>query len=127
MKSYVEKLKESNKKRLEKHLIRLTNELREKRLNYNDFPKEQTRKCIERLGKEIQEITEFMNKEEEVQDYKEQIETIEYNIAKCCLLLDYIEVETNKNEIKKILNFYSSEVELPEEFKERVKRGYGNG
>lgn len=123
MKSYVEKLKESNKKRLINHRVRLENELREKRLNYNDFPKEQTRKCIERLEKEIQEITEFMNKEEEVKDYKESIETIEYNIAKCCLLLDYVEVGTNKNEIKRILNFYSSEREIPEEFKERVKRG----
>lgn len=123
MKSYVEKLKESNIKRLKNHTFKLYNELREKRLNYNDFPKEQTRKCIERLEKEIQEITEFMNKEEEVQDYKESIETIEYNIAKCCLLLDYVEVGTNKNEIKRILNFYSSKREIPEEFKERVKRG----
>lgn len=123
MKSYVEKLKESNKKRLINHGVRLENELREKRLNYNDFPKEQTRKCIERLEREIQEIREFLNKEEEVQDYKESIETIEYNIAKCCLLLDYVEVGTNKNEIKRILNFYSSEKEIPEEFKERVKRG----
>lgn len=101
--------------------------MREKRFNYNDFPKEQTRKCIERLEREIQEIREFLNKEEEVQDYKESIETIEYNIAKCCLLLDYIEVGTNKNEIKRILNFYSnfysSEKEISEEFKERVKRG----
>lgn len=123
MKSYVEKLKESNKKRLKNHAFRLENELREKRLNYNDFPKEQTRKCIERLEREIQEITEFLYKEEEVQDYKESIETIEYNIAKCCLLLDYIEVGTNKNEIKRILNFYSSEKEISEEFKERVKKG----
>lgn len=123
MKSYVEKLKESNIKRLKNHTFKLYNELRKKRSNYNDFPKEQTRKCIERLEKEIQEITEFMNKEEEVQDYKESIETIEYNIAKCCLLLDYVEVGTNKNEIKRILNFYSSKREIPEEFKERVKRG----
>ena len=123
MKSYVEKLKESNIKRLKNHTFKLYNELREKRSNYNDFPKEQTRKCIERLEKEIQEITEFMNKEEEIQDYKESIETIEYNIAKCCLLLDYVEVGTNKNEIKRILNFYSSKREIPEEFKERVKRG----
>ena len=123
MKSYVEKLKESNEKRLKNHAFKLENELREKRLNYHDFPKEQTRKCIERLEREIQEITEFLNKEEEVQDYKEQIATIEYNIAKCCLLLDYIEVGTNKNEIKRILNFYSSEKEISEEFKERVKKG----
>ena len=123
MKSYVEKLKESNKKRLENHGVRLENELREKRLNYNDFPKEQTRKCIERLEREIQEITEFLYKEEEIQDYKEQIETIEYNIAKCCLLLEYIEVGTNKNEIKRILNYYSSNKEISEEFKERVKKG----
>lgn len=123
MKSYVEKLKESNIKRLKNHTFKLNNELREKRLNYNDFPKEQTRKCIERLEKEIQEIREFLNKEEEAQGYKESIETIEYNIAKCCLLLDYVEVGTNKNEIKRILNFYSSKREIPEEFKERVKRG----
>ena len=123
MKSYVEKLKESNIKRLKNHKFKLYNELREKRLNYNDFPKEQTRKCIERLEKEIQEITEFMNKEEELQDYKKSIETIEYNIAKCCLLLDYVEVVTNKNQIKRILNFYSSKREIPEEFKERVKIG----
>ena len=123
MKSYVEKLKDSNKKRLENHGFRLENELREKRLNYNDFPKEQTRKCIERLEREIQEITEFIYKEEEVQDYKEQISTIEYNIAKCCLLLDYIDVGTNRNEIKRILNFYSSNKEISEEFKERVKKG----
>ena len=123
MKSYVEKLKESNIKRLKNHKFKLYNELREKRLNYNDFPKEQTRKCIERLEKEIQEITEFMNKEEELQDYKKSIETIEYNIAKCCLLLDYVEVVTNKNQIKRILNFYSSKIEIPEEFKERVKIG----
>lgn len=95
MKSYVEKLKESNIKRLKIHTFKLYNELREKRSNCNDFPKEQTRKCIERLEKEIQEITEFMNKEEEIQDYKESIETIEYNIAKCCLLLDYLKKLTS--------------------------------
>ncbi len=123
MKSYVEKLKESNKKRLVNHEFRLKDELREKRLNYHDFPKEQTRKCIERLEKEIQEISEFINKENELDDYKQELESIKYNIAKCCLLLEFIEIGANKNELKRILNFYSSKKEISEEFKGKVKKG----
>lgn len=90
------------------------------RYEHSEYSEKDIRKALDIAIKALEK--QIPQKPEYIADGYSDGELV-YNIAKCCLLLDYIEVGTNKNEIKRILNFYSSEKEIPEEFKERVKRG----
>lgn len=130
MSKWLDKLKESNTKAINKRIAKLEREYREYRIEYNDYPYDRYQKAMNRREEEIEELKKAADPREllrEVEDWKESNDYLKNVMAKVYYLTMHIDVADQKSErniikLQAIISQYQSG-NVDEEFKRKAEMG----
>lgn len=125
MSEWLNKLDKQVQARIRERKDKLRAEYEELENNYRDFPWERTKKAMARREEEIDELNEYLNRDNVAKDYAEDMAMFKRVLGKVNALANNIEPANEKsdNNVKQLMIIVANYSCEDNEFIERAKKG----